>query len=823
MPMLYANVIVPVPLPALFTYIVPDEMVGKVKPLYRVVVPFGNGRKFYTGIVTEITDSFEGNYELRSIAWCPDDSPILRRPQLKLWEWLADYYMCAIGDVMKAALPSGLKLESETIIEINKDYVAQGSEKFTSEMIAIWEALKTSERMSVKEIERLGINSALNAAYRMLALGAVEIREKHSERFRPKRTEFFRILIDRENPEAITSAFKKLRSARHQNLLMLMLQLSDFTKKGFVLKDVWLDSIKDAEFFDRSILRSFESKGLISIHSQEVSRFKWHDTIVKPLPILSTAQKTALNDIHNAFSQNNTVLLHGVTSSGKTEIYIHLIDFILRQGRQILFLVPEIALTTQLTTRLQNVFGSKVIIYHSRFSDAERVEIWLRLLRSNEPQVIIGARSAVFLPFASLGLVIVDEEHEQSYKQFDPAPRYNARDVAIVLSRMYGAKTLLASATPSIETYYKALTGRYGLVTLSQRYGDVTLPEIEIVDMDKERSKGSSNGSISAQATAIASEALKKDNQIIFFHNRRGFAPIARCKACACIPRCTDCSVALSYHKRIDRLVCHYCGKEYALPKICPQCSEPSIEVVGFGTERIEDDVAEAFPNARVLRMDLDSTRNKENYADIIDRFSQHKADILVGTQMVTKGLDFGDVSTVVVINADMLLNYPDFRATERAFNMLEQVSGRAGRRPETPGNVIIQTRQASHPVLEYVLQHDYINFYHHELEERKSFGYPPFTRLIYIFVRHKDALLCNESAHLLTRLLKEKLGNRVLGPHEPSVNRIKTMYIRRIMIKAEPEVSISQIKNIIKVEVAVVRSDSKYRNADIYFDVDPM
>lgn len=826
----YAHVIVPVPLPAVFTYIVPDDMSEYIRPGMRVVVPFGGAHKFYTGIVTETVDKFEGNYDLRPIVWCPDIAPVLRRPQLKLWEWMADYYMSAIGDVMKAALPGGLKIESETLIECNDEVGAEASEQaalttLSSKAVTVWEKIKELNRtgkVSVRDLERAGISSVMASVYELIGAGLVLIRENHAERFRAKKMDYYHILMERDDPDVLNNVFSRIRSPRHQKLLMLLLSLSDFTRKGAPLKEVSRDAVKDDESFDTAVLRSFVKKGIISIETREISRFKWNARPLQPLPSLSTAQRNALSAIHQNFTDHDVVLLHGVTSSGKTEIYKHLIDFTLRLNRSVLFLVPEIALTTQLTTRLQNTFGDKVVIYHSRFSDSERVEIWMRILHSAEPLVVIGARSAVFLPFHSLGLVIVDEEHEQSYKQFDPAPRYNARDTAIVLSRMHGAKTLLASATPSVETYYKAVNGRFGLVELTERFSGVNLPEIEIVDIGKERLKGTMGESLSQQALQEANRALAAKNQVILFHNRRGYSPIARCKACAYTPKCEDCAVSLSYHKNINRLVCHYCGREYPLPSLCPLCGQPTVEVVGFGTERIEDNVADVFPEYRVLRMDLDTTRNKEHYADIIEKFSEHHADILVGTQMVTKGLDFGDVSTVVVLNADMLFNYPDFRAAERAFNMLEQVSGRAGRRQETPGKVIIQTRRTDHPLLQYVLAHDYRQYYEYELEERRKYNYPPFTRLVYVVVRSKDAVKCRTASEILAAALRKSLGNRIYGPHEPAVNRIKTLYIRRIMVKIEPGVSIKQVKDILLKSASDVRSMNDFRSIDIYFDVDP-
>lgn len=816
----FADVIVPVPVPVTFTYIIPEQYQDIVKPLMRVVVPFGK-RKYYTAVVCSVRDAVDVDYELKEIFWVPDTKPVLRRHQLQLWNWMADYYMCAIGDVYRAALPAGLKVESETIIEINPDFEPSEDLEMTRAMTALWEELKVRDKASVTDLEKAGLKDVMASVYALMEIGAVSVREKLTERFRPKFEEYYTVTIDRADPEALQKAFSKLRSPRQERLLMSILAASDFTKAGVPVKAVAKQAIADNEFYDRTALKSLEKKGFIKIEVREVSRFKWDNRPLRPMPVLSRAQKEALDKIHSEFVGSSVVLLHGVTSSGKTEIYIHLCDYILRQQRQVLLLVPEIALTTQLTKRLQNVFGPKVIVYHSRFSDAERAEIWKRMVGSNEPVVVIGARSSVFLPFVNLGLVIVDEEHEPSYKQFDPAPRYNARDVATVLSKLHGAKTLLASATPSVETYFKALNGRYGLVTLSERYGSVSLPEIEVVDTSSGRVPV--KDSLADVTVASARAALDNGEQVIFFHNRRGFSPIARCKSCEFIPKCTDCDVSLSYHKRIDRLVCHYCGKEYMLPQYCPSCQQPTMEVVGFGTERVEDAVAENFPTSKIVRMDLDTTRNKENYSNIIDAFSEHKADILVGTQMVTKGLDFGDVTVVAVLNADLIINYPDFRSAERAFNMLEQVSGRAGRRADKPGKVLIQTRNTGHPVIRYVLNHDYTGFYEHEIAERKAFAYPPFSRLIYIFVRHKDENVCREAAESLASQLTALLGNRVLGPHEPAVNRVKTFYIRRIMVKIEPEVSVAQVKNILRDTVNEQRLLQPFRSVDYYFDVDPL
>lgn len=540
------------------------------------------------------------------------------------------------------------------------------------------------------------------------------------------------------------------------------------------------------------------------------------------LPRLSDAQGAALDELHKSWMTKNVTLLHGVTSSGKTEIYIHLINFVLKRGDCVLYLVPEIALTTQLTRRLQEVFGEKVVIYHSKFSDNERVDIWKKLLHDTEPVVVIGARSSVFLPFSHLGLVIVDEEHESSYKQYDPAPRYNARDAAIVLAGMHGAKTLLGSATPSVETYSKALSGKFGLVRLSVRYQDVQLPEIRVIDMAHARKAGMLSGTFAADTERPIRESLARGAQVILFQNRRGYAPLARCKQCAWVPRCSQCDVALTYHSHLRQLQCHYCGAVYPLPSVCPQCKEPAIEIIGYGTERVEEEVAARFPGEKMLRMDLDTTRNKDSYEHIIDEFSAGKARILVGTQMVTKGLDFGGVDTVAVLNADSIINFPDFRSGERAFNMLEQVSGRAGRRSGSKGLVLIQTYQPSHPVLRFVVKHDYEGYYEREIAERERYFYPPFSRIVYMYVKHRDPSRLRMIADTYAARLRTLLGNRVYGPEEPAVGRVQGLYIRKIMLKIEVAASMAKVKEILRQTYIDMHELPQMKGTVVYYDVDP-
>ncbi|MCM1484140.1 MAG: primosomal protein N' [Muribaculaceae bacterium] len=825
--MMYADVILPLPLTATFTYAVPEVMAGSLRRGHRVLVPFGK-KKIYTGIVASTGAVKPEGYEVKEILQMLDADPILRRPQIELWEWIAEYYLCSVGEVFKAALPAGLKVESETYIELNPDYeYVPGTELSEREAVVLQYLDHAGKRLSIADIEKeTGLSRVSALAGRLLERGAVIISEKLNERYRSKKINYVRLNVGTDVSSSVHAAFDAVKGAQKQEkALLALVDLSGILRQG----DSPVREVTQTELLERSgvtqpILAAMARKRLISIYSKDVNRFNFGGLTTGQLPVLSEAQGRALKAVHTSWLTQNITLLHGVTSSGKTEIYMHLIDYVLRQGRQVLYLVPEIALTTQLTHRMQQVFGDKVVIYHSKFSDNERVDIWKRMLASTEPCVVIGTRSSIFLPFASLGLVIVDEEHEPSYKQQDPAPRYNARDTAMVLARRHGAKTLLGSATPAVDTYYKAVSGRYGMVTLSERYGEAKLPEITIVDTLKARKRGLMQGIFARDTKDIVDRALADGKQAIMFLNRRGYAPVAECKQCAYTPKCEHCDVTLTYHKHIDKLVCHYCGAIYPLPRVCPACKEPAMDVYGYGTERIEDDVAKCFPGIPAARMDLDTTRNKDGYERIINEFSSGKKRILVGTQMVTKGLDFGGVEAVAVLNADSLLNMPDFRASERVFNMLEQVSGRAGRR-DGKGLVAIQTRQPEHPLFKYLLAHDYEGYYSEELEARRQFAYPPFTRVIYIYLRHRDRNVLDELAVAYGRRLRQLFGNRVFGPEEPMVSRVQTLYIRKLMLKVEVEASMAKVKSILRdTYVEMMNSGMPaVRGAIVTYDVDPM
>lgn len=822
--MTYAEVLLPLPLTGFFTYKVPDMMAEAIRPGCRVVVPFGR-TKFYTGIVAGLTPRRPEGFETKEISQLLDSEPIVRHPQMKFWEWIADYYLCSAGEVFRAAVPAGLKLESETVVEVNPDFEEDPGDRLSERDLLVMNAVRrVPKKATLAAVAReTGFRNTSAIVARLVERDALMVSENLVERYKTRKIEMVEMAIERGDSAALHAAFDSVKGApKQEKALLTLIELSGFMRQGSDLCEVTRADLLDRSGVTSPIIIALENKGIVRRRKKEVSRFAPVSKATMPMPELTDSQREARDAIIKSWGEKDITLLHGVTSSGKTEVYISLIDRMLRSGRQVLYLVPEIALTTQLTTRLQRVFGPKVIIYHSRFSDSERVELWRRLLTTHEPIVVLGARSALFMPFASLGLIIVDEEHESSFKQQDPAPRYNARDAAMVLAGMHGAKTLLGSATPAVDTYYKALTGRFGLVSLTERYGGSELPRVEIVDMAKARKKREVSGAFSLQLRRLINDAASADRQTILFLNRRGFAPMARCKMCGYVPKCENCDVSLTYHHGIDRLVCHYCGTPYDLPRVCPACREPGLEIIGYGTERIEEEIAASFPDIPVARLDRDTTRNKDDYERIIDKFSAGKDKMLVGTQMVTKGLDFGRVSVVGVINADATINQPDFRSAERAFNMLEQVAGRAGRRGDD-GVVAIQTYTPSHPLFGFLVSHDYVGFYNHEIEERRLYNYPPFTRIINIYLKHREQRRLHVLAGAYGRRLRELFGNRVFGPEEPHVARIKQMHIMRIMIKIETEASMKKVKHILRETYLEMDAARALNGAQVYYDVDPM
>ncbi len=818
---LYAQVILPLPLAGNFTYIVPQALHDTIRPGMRVAVQFG-ARRYYTGIVASLSPvAPQAGIKLKEISVCLDDKPIVTNMQLRFWEWMAEYYLRTVGEVYKAAIPAGLKIESETRIEIDSEASDEKFADCTELQLRILDFLRRRKSTTVESIEKEIKDPATGSEVtKMAAAGLLVVSEKLIERYKAVKRSYVRPTIPRGDSSALEKAFASVKK-KQEEALVALIALSEFYKTDQALAEVPIEVLCERVDVGRHIIKALADKGLCAIYTKEISRFSYSGVPSGIMPTLSSAQQKAYDAIMRSFADKAVTLLHGVTASGKTEIYIHLIDYVLRQGKQVLFLVPEIALTTQLTRRLQKVFGEKVLIYHSKFSDNERVELYQRMLGSKEPIVALGARSACFLPFDRLGLVIVDEEHESSYKQSDPAPRYNGRDAATMLAAMHGAKTLYGSATPAIETYYKAESGKFGLVTLAERFDGVAMPHIEIVDMKEQHRRKAVNGYLSHRLLDATLGVTSAHKQAILFHNRRGYAPMARCRMCAFTPKCDFCDVSLTYHRRDNNLQCHYCGAQYSVPSLCPECKEPAIEIVGYGTERLEDEITECFRDRKILRMDLDTTRNKEGYGRIIDEFSQHKADILVGTQMVTKGLDFGDVELVGVLNADSLINFPDFRSAERAFNMIEQVAGRAGRR-DGKGSVLIQTYKPDHPILQFILSHDYKAFYEHELEERRAFNFPPFSRIINIYVKHREASTTAECASILASALRKIFGTRVCGPQEPNVSRVQSLYIRKIMLKVETGVSMKQIKQILRDEYIKLSESPLMRSLTVYYDVDP-
>ena len=801
-------------------------MEGEVQAGSRVLVQFGK-KKFYTAIVQFTHSQQPSGYEVKPVMAVLDSSPIVRYPQIKLWNWIADYYLCAPGEVYKAAVPTGLKLESETFISRNPDYEPDEVNPFklNERQASVLMLVEEKKRLRISEIEAetkfKNVAAVINP---LLENGILEIDEKVLDRYRPKKVSLVRLTFPRGDNDRLHECFSQVsRSRQQEKTLIAYLDLSGWMSPSGNIRDVEKEKLMQTSGATPGIIRALVDKGIFQVYKKSVNRFAAEpEDSVSNLSPLSPSQSVALRQITDGFKEKSIQLLHGVTGSGKTEIYTHLISKVLDAGNQVLFLVPEISLTTQLSDRLKKVFGKRLLVYHSKFSDSERVDIWRRLLSTHEPLVVLGVRSSVFLPFAHLGLVIVDEEHEASFKQYEPAPRYNARDAALVLAQMHGAKSLLGSATPSVETYYKATSGKYGLITLSERFEGATLPDVEIVNMAEMRKKKEVKGILSNHLRRRILDTMRSGKQAILFQNRRGFAPVVVCDQCGWTPKCQNCDVSLVYHKNIGLLRCHYCGFSQILPQLCPACGQNSIKIFGYGTERIAEEMHEEFNEYRVARMDLDTTRNKDAYQEIIEEFARHETDILVGTQMVSKGLDFGDVTTVGVLNADTLLNFPDFRSNERAFNMLEQVAGRAGRRQEK-GKVVIQTVNPDHDVLKFVKTHDYAGYYTSEIADRNRFAYPPFTKVINVYIKNKDALVCDRAAVIFTMELRKVFGERVLGPEKPFVSRVATWYLQSIMLKVEAAASMKKVKDLLRQILASIASLPEIKSSVIYYDVDPV
>lgn len=819
---MFAEVLLPLSLPGTYTYRLPQDIAVTVGS--RVLVPFGR-KKIYTAIVLSTHNVEPKGYQVKEIISVLDDSPILRHPQLKFWQWIADYYLCSMGEVYKAALPSSLKLESETFISPNPDFEEDPEHRLSDNEMMVLNVTTQRGRVQIADIANAtGVKAVEAIVHRLLEKDAIHVNERVIDNYRPKTIACVRLTIDHADKERLHAFFDMVKRAHKQEqLLLAYLDLSHWLSPAGKPKEVTKDELLAHCGVTQAVLSAAQQRGIFEVYKREINRFAALGTQLENPPQLSAEQQRAYTEIHRSFKSHDITLLHGVTSSGKTSIYMHLIADTLRLGLQALYLVPEIALTTQLTRRLKVVFGDRLLIYHSKFSDNERVDIWRRLLHSSDPCVVIGVRSSIFLPYSKLGLVIVDEEHDSSYKQQDPAPRYNGRNAAMVLASMHGAKTLLGSATPAVEVYHRAVNGKYGLVELLTRYADIKMPLVKVIDTKIARKKREMKGLFSQELIDDCRQALKAGEQVIMFQNRRGYAPMVRCKECGWVPTCENCDVSLTYHKHTHALTCHYCGYTISLPNLCPACQMPGIEIVGYGTERIEDEIDQAFPGEKISRMDLDTTRSKASYDRIIDDFSTHKTNILVGTQMVTKGLDFDAVSIVGILNADTMISFPDFRSSERAFDMMEQVAGRAGR-AHKQGQVIIQTSQPQHPIIDFVIKHDYNGFFKHELNERQRFGYPPFVRIINIYLRHRDEATVGELAVRYSQLLRQVFGNRVMGPESPMVARVQQMHIRQIMLKIELQASMPKVKKILRdLYVQMLDIDSRMKTVRLHYDVDPV
>lgn len=757
--MRFVDVILPLPLEGCFTYSLPQSLEGSVAVGVRVVVPFGR-KKMYTAIVTRLHDVKPEGYEVKAIMQVLDKTPILLPMQYKLWQWISDYYLCPIGDVYKAALPSGMKKE---------------------------------------------------------------------DGYKPKTEIYVRLTEPMRNERMLHFALDQLsRAPKQQSLLIKYLEMSHYdTLEGDACREnpveITRDELMNSAHTTTTVMKALVDRKVLETYEVEVGRLNnAGDTHLENVHSLNEAQQNAYNAILMNFMKHQVCLLHGVTSSGKTEIYIHLIERELMNKRQVLYLLPEIALTVQMMQRLQHVFGNRLGIYHSKYSDAERVEIWQKQLSENPYDVILGVRSSVFLPFKNLGLVIIDEEHETSYKQQDPAPRYHARSAAIMLAQMYGAKTLLGTATPSMESYYNAKMGKYGIVSLKSRFKDIQLPEIQVVDIKDLKHRKLMNGPFSPILLTKINEALSNGEQVILFQNRRGFAPMVECNICGWVPRCTNCDVSLTLHKGMNQLTCHYCGYTYRIPDACPNCGSKNLKGRGFGTEKVEDQIIELFPKARVARMDLDTTRTRTAYERIISDFSAGRTNLLIGTQMISKGLDFDKVSVVGILNADSMLNYPDFRAYEHAFMMMAQVSGRAGRKGKR-GQVILQTKSPELPIIRQIVNNDFKTFFSQQSEERRAFHYPPYNHLVYVFLKHRNEGVVDTAGIELSNRLRQLFANRVLGPDKPPVAKVQNLFIRKIVLKLENSLSMKRVREALRAAQTQMLADGRYSALQVYYDVDPL
>ncbi|MDP2338725.1 MAG: primosomal protein N' [Bacteroidota bacterium] len=824
--LLLADVILPLPLDYHFTYRVPAAFQMRIKTGIRVIVQFGK-RKFFSALVYKLHQNMPaGDFEIKDIDAILDEEPIIGEKQLQLWEWIANYYCCTLGEVFKAALPSGLKLESQTKISINRETnLPENLSEKENLVLLLLESRKTA---SVQELNQfLGQQSSYAILKMLLEKNAVIVEEQLRESYKPKLVSYIRLNPEYDSEEKLNATLDSLKKAKKQEHL-LKIFLDEILFGVSVQTEISKKELLEIADASESALKGLEDKNILEVFQKEtgrIDRILDTDLLIKEL---SEPQQKAHDEILTQFETQQTVLLNGVTSSGKTEIYIRLIEEQMKLGKQVLYLVPEIGLTTQIITRLKTAFGDLAGIYHSKFNDAERVEIWFNVLNEKtgktgqQYKVVLGARSAIFLPFKNLGLIIVDEEHENSYKQFDPAPRYNARDMAILMGNIHGAKVLLGSATPSYETYFNARSNKYGLVNLNERFLGIEMPELVPANTQEAYKRKQMRSVFTPELYDEIATALANKEQVILFQNRRGFAPFVQCGKCGWIPKCKYCDVSKTYHKNRSSLICHYCGSSTSLVTKCEECGSEEIKTRGFGTEKIEDEIQLLFPEARVARMDLDTTRAKKAYEQLILQFETGKIDILVGTQMVTKGLDFDHVRVVGVLNADNLLNYPDFRSYERSFQLIMQVSGRAGRK-NNRGKVIVQTTQPNHPVIQDVIANDFIRLFNRQMAERKMFRYPPYYRLIKIVVKHQNKDRLDLAAQHLAAAFKNHFNKNVLGPEYPVVGRIQMWFQKEILIKLPRDGKIQEAKEKIMGIINHAKSQPNNSSLIVYADVDPM
>ncbi len=786
--MYYIDVILPIPIQKTFTYSVTDEEANFLQEGMRVAVSFGK-TKMFTGLVFKIHENAPTLYEAKEIHQILDDKPLVNSLQLKHWQWLSTYYMCSFGDVFRASLPSAFLLESETIVYKNEAF--SNEDILEDDEFLIFEALQHQSQLTIHQVvDILGKKKVMPIVNELIKKSAIYIKEQIYEQYKPKLVKYVRLHASYNSDESLNALLEELSRAKKQrDAVLTFFQLST-TKKPIKAKDLETKANVSA-----SILKSLVDKNIFEFYEIQTDRINFKgDT--NDLKELNEFQETALKEIKETFTKNDVTLLHGITSSGKTEVYTKLIQEVLDAGKQVLFLLPEIALTTQIITRLQVYFGDQISVFHSKYSMNERVEVWNNVLENkSKAQIILGARSSIFLPFSNLGLIVVDEEHETSYKQFEPSPRYNARDSAIVLSKLHKAKILLGSATPSLESFFNAQQNKYGFVELNRRFGNVQLPKIELIDVKEKHRKKEMKGHFSDRMLKLIQEALDLKEQVILFQNRRGYSPVVECKTCGVAPQCPNCDVSLTYHKFKNELRCHYCNYQRAMPNSCAACGSNTLDTKGFGTEQIELELKELFPDFKIGRMDLDTTRGKFGYQKIIGAFEEREIDILVGTQMLSKGLDFDNVSLVGILNADTMLNFPDFRAHERAYQMMVQVSGRAGR-SKKQGNVAIQTYNPYHKILQQVSTTNYAEMYKEQLQERWQYKYPPYFRTIKITLKHRDYNKVDTGVNWLFKALYNSFGENVLGPTAPAVSRIRNQYIKNIVIKIPPKQNLANTKN---------------------------